>query len=338
MKIAVCAGHGINTAGKRTPDDEREWSFNNKVVIAFIAELNTYENVSILRTDDPTGATDVSLTSRTDQANNWGADIYVSFHHNANTGDWGTWTGTETYTHLIASSNSDRLAALVQPELIKAYGLRDRGLKKADFHILRETWMPAILTEGGYMDSSIDILKLRDNTVLANAGINTAKAVSVYGNLVKKPALQDTKHTVVSGDTLWALSVKYNSTVDDIKIWNGLTSNTINIGMVLIVKKHKATVVAPKPVKPSKPIVKPISKPIAKPKPKPTGIESVGRIKIVNLNHFTYIYAKTNDNSTRLGKAIKYSIHDISGSVPGWYEVIFKGRRAYVKAKYAKRI
>lgn len=61
VKIAIDAGHGINTPGKRTPDDEREWSLNNKVALAAIAKLNTYQNVQILRLDDPTGKTDVPL-------------------------------------------------------------------------------------------------------------------------------------------------------------------------------------------------------------------------------------------------------------------------------------
>ena len=38
--IAVDAGHGLHTAVKRTPDGEREWSFNNKVVLALINELH----------------------------------------------------------------------------------------------------------------------------------------------------------------------------------------------------------------------------------------------------------------------------------------------------------
>ena len=38
--IAVDAGHGLHTAGKRTPDGEREWSFNNRVVIALIDALH----------------------------------------------------------------------------------------------------------------------------------------------------------------------------------------------------------------------------------------------------------------------------------------------------------
>ena len=75
VKIVIDAGHGFNTPGKRSPDDEREWSFNNKVALYAIAKLKTYKDVEILRVDDPTGKTDVPLGTRTDLANKWKADV-----------------------------------------------------------------------------------------------------------------------------------------------------------------------------------------------------------------------------------------------------------------------
>ena len=57
FKVAAGAGHGGFgvTPGKRTPDNEYEWNFNNEVVKAFIEEIMNYENVEVLRLDDPTG-------------------------------------------------------------------------------------------------------------------------------------------------------------------------------------------------------------------------------------------------------------------------------------------
>lgn len=192
IKIAIDAGHGINTAGKRTPSGEREWTFNNKVVQALINRLNDYQNVQITRLDDPTGKRDVPLKERTDKANKFKADILISVHHNANTGKWGAWTGTETY-HYPTSSNGKKLAQSIHPSVVKAYGLRDRGIKSANFHVLRESKMPAILIEGGFMDSTIDIKKLRDDNVLKRAGINIADAVAKYYKLKEKPKPKPTK-------------------------------------------------------------------------------------------------------------------------------------------------
>lgn len=186
VKIAIDAGHGINTPGKRTPADEREWSFNTKVANAAIKYLNEYQDVTVIRLDDSTGKTDVPLRDRTNKANREKADALVSCHHNANTGKWGNWTGTETYTHTKAFSESEVIAKIVHKHIVKAYGLSNRGLKKANFHMLRETNMPSILIEGGFMDSRIDIKKMRDTKVLDAAGKAVATGLAEHFKLKKK--------------------------------------------------------------------------------------------------------------------------------------------------------
>jgi len=204
VKIALDAGHGIHTPGKRTPDDEREWRFNDKVLRSAKAELEAYKGVEILRVDDPTGERDVPLKERTNKANEWGADVYVSIHHNANTGKWGTWGGTETYVHESKPKDSVKLAEIVQPLLAEAYGLRNRGVNNANFHVLRETKMTAILTEGGFMDSKTDIKALRDDNKLARAGLAIAEGVAKYFDLKrseppKKPSESKVLYRVQTG-------------------------------------------------------------------------------------------------------------------------------------------
>ncbi|WP_186578034.1 peptidoglycan-binding protein [Aquibacillus kalidii] len=74
-------------------------------------------------------------------------------------------------------------------------------------------------------------------------------------------------------------------------------------------------------------------------KPKSEGIPVKGRIKIVNVSNAAYICdrpSSTNSkNLTTIGKGKEINI---SGSVPGWWEVIYDNRRAYVNEKYGKRI
>lgn len=193
VKIAWSAGHGMDTAGKRTPNGEREWSFNNKVVTAGMIYLARYEGVLQLRVDDSSGTTDIPLTTRTEKANAWKADIYVSCHHNAFTGTWGDHGGVETYVMKPEENNplSLKLANLIHPKVVNAIGLRDRGVKSANFHELRETNMPAILIEGGFMDSRTDIKKMRDDKYLKAHGEAIARGIVEYFNLnlkvVEKP-------------------------------------------------------------------------------------------------------------------------------------------------------
>ncbi|QUW22399.1 N-acetylmuramoyl-L-alanine amidase [Sporosarcina sp. Marseille-Q4063] len=180
IKIAIDAGHGLNTPGKRAPSGEREWTFNNKVALAAISRLNTFQNVQLLRLDDPTGAVDVLLKTRTDRANAWNADVLVSIHHNAYLGAWGPHGGVETYTLPGASQNSQDMAALVHPLVVKTMGLRDRGKKMLNLHMLRESKMPAILVEGGFMDSTTDIKVLLDNQKLKEQGEAIAEGLAIF--------------------------------------------------------------------------------------------------------------------------------------------------------------
>ncbi|MBX0319735.1 N-acetylmuramoyl-L-alanine amidase [Shouchella clausii] len=189
-KIAICAGHGgsNSTPGKRTPDGEYEWNFNDKVVRAAIAVLKASGH-QVLRTDDASGRTDIGLTTRVNAANNWGADVYVSVHHNALSTEWFNGSGgVETYTYTGAQPKSERLAKEVHKRIVSAMGLRDRGLKKANFYIVKNTKMPAILTEGGFMDSKVDIVAMRDDKKLKVQGEAIATGIIAYlGGKVKLP-------------------------------------------------------------------------------------------------------------------------------------------------------
>ena len=186
MRVALDAGHGLNTAGKRTPDNEREWSFNNKVVRAITERLNKYEDVSIVRLDDPTGKRDVPLKERTDKANKAKADILVSIHHNANTGKWGSWGGTETYSYTANLPQAEKLAKMINDRVVSINGLRNRGTKKANFHMLRESNMTAVLPELGFMDSTTDIKVMRDDNMLNKIGYGIADEIAEYGKLKLK--------------------------------------------------------------------------------------------------------------------------------------------------------
>jgi N-acetylmuramoyl-L-alanine amidase len=192
VKIAFDAGHGIKTPGKRTPDDEREWSFNDMVVRYAIVELKAYENVEVLRVDDFTGLTDTPLAARVNQANNWKADAYVSVHHNAFKGVWGNHTGTETFIY-PGSSKSRKLAEAIHPQIIKKFKLADRGIKEANFQVLRGTNMPSVLTEGGYMDSKLDIIAMRDESRLKAQAEGIVLGLANYFGLKKKGVVQVAK-------------------------------------------------------------------------------------------------------------------------------------------------
>lgn len=238
VKIALDSGHGINTKGKRSPVGEREWLFNNKVVRSIIESLKDYDNVKIVRLDDSTGRRDVPPIERTNLANQFKADILISIHHNAHKGKWGNHTGVETY-HYPNSKEGKKLAEYIHPYVVKSYGLRDRGVKNNNFHMLRESKMPAILIEGGFMDSVIDIEKLRDDKVLESVGKSVASGIVNYFNLkkVSKP-INKNQYIVKKGDTLYSIAKKHGTSVKQLALINGISDvDLIKVGQPILLNK-----------------------------------------------------------------------------------------------------
>ncbi|ANB62139.1 N-acetylmuramoyl-L-alanine amidase [Anoxybacteroides amylolyticum] len=165
LKVAIDAGHGYNTPGKRTPDGSmREWEFNSAVATLVQEELGEFEGVEVLRIDDPTGKADVPLKTRTDTANAWRADVYVSIHANAAGSGWSSAEGIETYVYTSKPKEAMMLAANVQNHLIRETGRKNRGVKTADFHVLRETKMTAILIECGFMTNKEEATLLKSDS------------------------------------------------------------------------------------------------------------------------------------------------------------------------------
>jgi N-acetylmuramoyl-L-alanine amidase len=149
MIIVLDAGHGLMTPGKRTPDGIREYEFNRSVAKYAKEKLESYNNIEVNMTHSD--HLDVPLHTRTDFANSLNARCFVSIHANAYGGGWNDVGGIETYVYTTPTAESSRLAKTVQNELIKRTGLRNRGVKKANFHVLRETKMTSILVECGFM-------------------------------------------------------------------------------------------------------------------------------------------------------------------------------------------
>ena len=195
FKLALDAGHGLYTAGKRClksldPNETREWTLNSRICNKIGQKLKEYNGVEVLRVDDTTGAVDIALANRCRAANDWGADFYLSVHHNAGIGG-GTGGGFEVYRYikLSESGNTAQKQKIIADELIKAgvsKGNRSSNIKAADFAVLRDTAMEAALIECAFMDSATDVpVLLTDEFAerVANACVN---AVVIFGNLTKK--------------------------------------------------------------------------------------------------------------------------------------------------------
>lgn len=162
--IALSDGHGINTAGKRTPtlpngqksevgrSYMNENLFNRAVVKYLDEELKRcgFRTLLVAPTDE-----DTPLEVRTNLANKHNVDLYLSVHANANTSQWGNWGGIETFTW--STGEGRRIGKIIHAELIKGSPLRDRGVKDGN-HLweIRKPNASSVLVECGFMDSHTD--------------------------------------------------------------------------------------------------------------------------------------------------------------------------------------
>jgi N-acetylmuramoyl-L-alanine amidase len=155
MKIVLDAGHGYQTMGKCSPNGMKEYEFNRAVAIYVKQSLARIKNAEIFFTHSD--EMDVPLSQRTNFANSIGADVFVSIHANAfGSSSWSNPNGIETFVHSSKPKNSVALARIIQNNMITATGLADRGIKTANFLVLRDTKCPAILIEAGFMTNKHD--------------------------------------------------------------------------------------------------------------------------------------------------------------------------------------
>lgn len=162
MLICIDAGHGLYTAGKRClkeidPAETREWTLNSRIADKLQDLLSGYD-CTTMRVDDVTGEEDVPLADRSSAANNANATVYVSIHHNAGV-KGGSGGGIVVYIHPNHQKQSEVVQEAAYRHLIKETGLtgnRSNPMAEANHHVTRETKMPAILCECGFMDSTVD--------------------------------------------------------------------------------------------------------------------------------------------------------------------------------------
>ena len=244
MRFVIDAGHGLNTAGKRClksldPAETREWTLNQRIATKVVELLNA-AGQETMRVDDTTGKIDVALAVRTDRANAWKADAYVSIHHDSGVSG-GSGGGATVFVYPSASKKSQELRAAVYDEYIKAGGIkgnRSAPLSTANYHVLRETSMPAILIECGFMDSATDVPTILSDEFPAKAARGIASGIAkVFGFELKLANEPEAKPSEPSPH--WAQncldSLVRKGTISDPNQWDNFNASlsTLTIGQLL---------------------------------------------------------------------------------------------------------
>ena len=222
--IAVDSGHGMETAGKRTPPLTKDLYINGKLVrkkgeVIHEKEFNkptaeylieALERCGFNTLNVSSGTSDVPLKDRVTKANNIKADFFISKHYNA----LGSCQSFQTKAKGIVSifnsgsTKGEKAAKLIQEELIKehkgySFGARaDKDISGFTLYVLSNTKMPAVLTESGFMDNIEEAERMLDPKFQKADAEATCKGICKYFGVTYKEEVINQKVTKVSSDNV----------------------------------------------------------------------------------------------------------------------------------------
>ena len=144
MKVCIDPGHGGHDSGA-VGNGVKESALVLSIGRRVRDLLKPHVDVLMTRESDHF----VSLSERCHMANDAECDIFLSLHANSaiNTDAH----GVETFTS--GTEESRKLATLILNRHLDAVKQKSRGVKRANFHVLRNTRMPAVLHEFGFVSN-----------------------------------------------------------------------------------------------------------------------------------------------------------------------------------------
>jgi N-acetylmuramoyl-L-alanine amidase len=180
--IVIDAGHGGDDFGTRSASKPKyhEKSLNLTTAITlndFMRKLG-YETV-LTRSKDEF----IALQKRADFANDREADLFVSVHYNSAPAKQAE--GIEIFYYKsdenkARTSESKKLANAILDKVIKTTGAKSRGVKQENFAVIRETKMPAVLIEGGFLTNVDEMEKIKDPAYVKSLAWGIAQGIQAY--------------------------------------------------------------------------------------------------------------------------------------------------------------
>lgn len=178
--------------------------------------LTDEEKVNIIKDKYGNGNNIIVISNRLNKGGKNGAEIMYPLRNNSK------------LASLIASNLED-----AGQTVLKYYQLRNNSdTSKDDDYLIRNTANNlTIVIDYGYIDNTSDANFLKNNyEKLAEAVV---KSIANYAGVSYSPANMEGYYIVKKGDSLWSIASKNNTTVDNIKKLNNLSSNNLSIEQVL---------------------------------------------------------------------------------------------------------
>jgi N-acetylmuramoyl-L-alanine amidase len=172
--VVIDPGHGGSDPGAIGIGGLRETNIVLPIGLR-VAELLQQQGVQAIltRRDER----DVELDPRVQIAERANADLFVSIHANSINLSRPDVNGIETYYY---SPEGARLAQVVHSNVIRGTGMIDRGVRRARFYVIRNTTMPSILVETGFVTGAQDARLLSDPNFRDQMAMAIARGILQY--------------------------------------------------------------------------------------------------------------------------------------------------------------
>jgi len=228
--IWIDPGHGSSFNGYYDPGAVRtgirEVDSNTWYSLELAGKLRAGgATVLLTRTIADSGLT-IDNRQRAYLASEANADIFISVHSNASAST--SASGAETYYYLPSSVDdpdysatkdydqrivkSIALANYVNPKMTAGGGFTNRGVKGNDFAVIRETAMPSILLEIGFISNSGDLAKIKDANNRSNTVEGIYQGIVDYFGAYGTSDTSDTSEISEISDILTTIGLKPNNT------------------------------------------------------------------------------------------------------------------------------
>ena len=199
-KVFIDPGHGGVDNGavqNGVLEDEINLQISKKIEAKLKAKG---VEVKMSRYDD----TYLSLTDRTYMANKEGSDVFVSIHQNSATNS--SAKGIETY-YYSTRQDSKELATDIQNDLIQATNATDRGVKTANYAVIKTASMSSSLVECGFISNLTEAQNLSSSSYQDKVAEGIVNGIMDYlnNNVIlnnsgtQKPGDSTTTETVQTG-------------------------------------------------------------------------------------------------------------------------------------------
>jgi len=140
-----------------------------------VARILEQQGVQVVMTRN--SDVEVDLEPRVQIAERANATVFVSIHANALSMSRPDVNGIETF---YASAEGARLGRVIHDNMVPVSGMRDRGLKSARFYVIRNTSMPAVLLELGFVTGAEDAPRLADPEWRSRMSVAIARGILQY--------------------------------------------------------------------------------------------------------------------------------------------------------------